>query len=144
VFQGYNLLSRTSALENVELPLIYRGGLRRRAESARPRGLGDGRFEGVGIPFARRTLGKDSSRGLRSPAPSSRGLRFLLADEPTGNLDTARSKEIMDLLTTLNRDRGITVIMVTPELDMAAYATRIIRFMDGLVASDQPNGGKPL
>ena len=64
----------------------------------------------------------------------------VLADEPTGNLDTARSREIMDLLTQLNRERGITVIMVTHELDMAAYATRIIRFMDGLVASDQANG----
>jgi putative ABC transport system ATP-binding protein len=63
----------------------------------------------------------------------------LLADEPTGNLDTARSREIMDLLTRLNRELGITVIMVTHELDMAAYATRIIRFMDGLVASDQAN-----
>ncbi|HOC25645.1 MAG TPA: ATP-binding cassette domain-containing protein, partial [bacterium] len=68
------------------------------------------------------------------------GPAVLLADEPTGNLDTARSREIMDLLTALNRERGITVIMVTHEQDMAAYATRIIRFMDGLVASDQPNG----
>ena len=64
----------------------------------------------------------------------------LFADEPTGNLDSARSREIMGLLTALNRDRGITVIMVTHETNMAAYATRIIRFMDGLVASDQPNG----
>ena len=64
----------------------------------------------------------------------------LLADEPTGNLDTARSHEIMDLLTGLNRDQGITIVMVTHEPDMAAYAKRIVRFLDGLVESDQRNG----
>ena len=141
VFQGYNLLSRTSALENVELPLIYRG-----ASAAERRERAREALETVGLKGWESHSPGELSGGQQQRVAIARaivtGPAVLLADEPTGNLDTARSKEIMGLLTALNRERGITVIMVTHELDMAAYATRIIRFMDGLVASDQPNGGK--
>ena len=139
VFQGYNLLSRTSALENVELPLVYRG-----ASAAERRARAREALQTVGLTdWAAHSPG-ELSGGQQQRVAIARaivtGPAVLLADEPTGNLDTARSREIMDLLTALNRERGITVIMVTHEQDMAAYATRIIRFMDGLVASDQPNG----
>jgi putative ABC transport system ATP-binding protein len=135
VFQGYNLLPRTSALENVALPLLYRGeppGIRyaaaRRAldlmglsgwESHTPAELSGGQQQRVAIARAIVT----------DPA-------VLLADEPTGNLDTQRSGEIMELIASLNRDRGITVVMVTHETDMAQYAKRVVRFLDGRVATD--------
>jgi putative ABC transport system ATP-binding protein len=139
VFQGYNLLSRTSALENVELPLIYRG-----ASAAERRARAREALETVGLKGWESHSPGELSGGQQQRVAIARaivtGPAVLLADEPTGNLDTARSREIMGLLTALNRDRGITVIMVTHETNMAAYATRIIRFMDGLVASDQPNG----
>ncbi len=141
VFQGYNLLSRTSALENVELPLVYRG-----ASAAERRVRAREALETVGLTGWEAHSPGELSGGQQQRVAIARaivtGPAVLLADEPTGNLDTARSREIMGLLTTLNRERGITVIMVTHEQDMAAYATRIIRFMDGLVASDQPNGGE--
>jgi len=104
VFQGYNLLARTSALENVELPLVYRG-----------------------IPAAER---RRSATIVTSP-------RMLLADEPTGNLDSARKVEIMNLLRNLNQDRKITIVMVTHEPDMAEFASRIIHFKDGLIERDR-------
>ena len=139
VFQGYNLLSRTSALENVELPLVYRG-----ASAAERRARAREALKTVGLTDWETHSPGELSGGQQQRVAIARaivtGPAVLLADEPTGNLDTARSREIMDLLTALNRERGITVIMVTHEQDMAAYATRIIRFMDGLVASDQPNG----
>ena len=141
VFQGYNLLNRTSALENVELPLLYRG-----ASAAERRARAREALETVGLTGWETHSPGELSGGQQQRVAIARAIvtkpAVLLADEPTGNLDTARSREIMDLLTQLNRERGITVIMVTHELDMAAYATRIIRFMDGLVASDSPNGGK--
>ncbi|MCE5266040.1 MAG: ABC transporter ATP-binding protein [Deltaproteobacteria bacterium] len=141
VFQGYNLLSRTTALENVELPLLYRGASaherRLRARAA---------LETVGLTGWESHSPAELSGGQQQRVAIARAIvtepAVLLADEPTGNLDTARSREIMELLTRLNRERGITVIMVTHEPDMAGYASRIIRFMDGLVASDRPNGGK--
>ena len=139
VFQGYNLLNRTSALENVELPLIYRG-----ASAAERRARAREALETVGLKGWESHTPGELSGGQQQRVAIARAIvtepAVLLADEPTGNLDTARSREIMELLTALNRDRGITIIMVTHEPDMAAYATRIIRFMDGLVASDQPNG----
>jgi ABC-type antimicrobial peptide transport system, ATPase component len=139
VFQGYNLLNRTSALENVELPLMYRGvpaGLRRkRALEA---------LDTVGLSEWKSHTPGELSGGQQQRAAIARGIvtepAVLLADEPTGNLDTARSREIMDLLTALNCDRGITIVMVTHEPEMAGYAKRIIRFLDGLVESDGQNG----
>ena len=139
VFQGYNLLNRTSALENVELPLIYRGvpaGVRRaRAVQA---------LETVGLKGWESHTPGELSGGQQQRVAIARaivtGPAVLFADEPTGNLDTARSREIMDLLTGLNRNQGITIVMVTHEPDMAAYAKRIVRFLDGLVESDEHNG----
>jgi putative ABC transport system ATP-binding protein len=139
VFQGYNLLSRTSALENVELPLIYRGvsaGMRR------SRALMT--LENVGLKGWESHTSGELSGGQQQRVAIARAIvaepAVLFADEPTGNLDTARSREIMELLSGLNRDRGITIAMVTHEPDMAAYAKRIVHFLDGLVASDRPNG----
>ena len=140
VFQGYNLLNRTSALENVELPLIYRGvpsGVRRvRAVQS---------LDMVGLKGWESHTPGELSGGQQQRVAIARAIvtepAVLFADEPTGNLDMARSREIMDLLTGLNRDRGITIVMVTHEPDMAAYAKSIVRFLDGLVESDRRNGG---
>ena len=139
VFQGYNLLNRTSALENVELPLIYRGVPRRERRASALRALAI-----VGLEaWAEHTPG-ELSGGQQQRVAIARAIvtepTVILADEPTGNLDTARSREIMDLLVTLNRERGITIVMVTHEPDMAAYARRVVRFVDGLVESDRMNG----
>ncbi len=142
VFQGFNLLARTSALENVELPLLYRGvGVPpRRAAARAPRspasGWPDGRHtHRPNCPAA-------SSSASRSPAPFVTQPIVLLADEPTGNLDSKRGHEIMALLGALNRDQGITIIMVTHELDMVKYAGRVVQFVDGMVARDErPEAG---
>lgn len=139
VFQGYNLLNRTSALENVEMPLIYRkvpaGERHRRALEA---------LRTVGLTGWEDHTPAELSGGQQQRVAIARaivtGPSVLLADEPTGNLDTSRSHEIMDLISTLNRHWGITVIMVTHEPDMASYAKRIIHFLDGLIASDVENG----
>jgi putative ABC transport system ATP-binding protein len=141
VFQGFNLLNRTSAEENVELPLIYRhippGERRRRAHEA---------LATVGLTGWEDHTPGELSGGQQQRVAIARAIvtnpAVLLADEPTGNLDTARSQEIMELLTSLNKEREITVIMVTHEPDMARYAKRIIRFMDGLVRSDENNGSR--
>jgi putative ABC transport system ATP-binding protein len=142
VFQGYNLLNRTSALENVELPLIYRGmSLKERHRHARHA------LEMVGLKGWESHTPGELSGGQQQRVAIARAIvtapAVLFADEPTGNLDTARSREIMDLLTGLNRDQGITIVMVTHEPDMAVYAKRLIHFLDGLVASDKANGGDP-
>jgi putative ABC transport system ATP-binding protein len=139
VFQGYNLLSRTSALENVEMPLIYRGTPAGERQTRAQKAL-----DIVGlIGWESHTPG-ELSGGQQQRVAIARAIvtqpAVLLADEPTGNLDTARSKEIMEVLLSLNREMGITIIMVTHEADMAAYAARTIRFLDGLVASDHENG----
>ena len=140
VFQGYNLLNRTSALENVELPLIYRGTP---ANVRRARALQA--LENVGLKGWESHTPGELSGGQQQRVAIARATvtepAVLFADEPTGNLDTARSREIMDLLTGLNRDHGVTIVMVTHEQDMAAYAKRVVRFLDGLVESDEPNGG---
>lgn len=139
VFQGYNLLNRTSALENVELPLIYRGAP---AFERRERALKA--LETVGLKGWESHTPGELSGGQQQRVAIARaivtGPAVLLADEPTGNLDTARSREIMELLSSLNREQGITIIMITHEPDMAAYAMRIIQFLDGLIASDEQNG----
>jgi putative ABC transport system ATP-binding protein len=135
VFQGFNLLSRTSALENVELPLIYR---RVRAAERRQRALEA--LSSVGLAGWEYHTPSELSGGQQQRVAIARALvtdpAVVLADEPTGNLDTARSRELMELLRALNRERGITVVMITHEQEMAAYAGRIVHFRDGLVERD--------
>ncbi len=135
VFQGFNLLNRTTAIENVELPLIYRGMARheRRERSANALAL-------VGLAGRAHHTPGELSGGQQQRVAIARAIvtdpLLLLADEPTGNLDSQRSHEIMELLSGLNAGRGITVVMVTHEPDMAAYARRMIHFVDGRIASD--------
>jgi putative ABC transport system ATP-binding protein len=135
VFQGFNLLSRTSALENVELPLIYRGMPKaERHERARKA------LDIVGLTGWEHHTPAELSGGQQQRVAIARAIvtepTVLLADEPTGNLDSARSREVMEMLCSFNRDLGITILMVTHEPDMAEYAKRIVHFVDGLVASD--------
>ena len=138
VFQGFNLLARTSAQENVELPLIYRGEPAAKRHAAAARAL-----EQVGLKGWEHHTPGELSGGQQQRVAIARAIvtepRVLLADEPTGNLDTHRSQEIMELLWRLNAEQGITVLMVTHEPDMAAYAKRIVRFVDGVIASDEAN-----
>jgi putative ABC transport system ATP-binding protein len=138
VFQGYNLLNRTSALENVELPLIYRS-----QPMAERRALARQALGAVGLTGWENHTPSELSGGQQQRVAVARAIvtapHVLFADEPTGNLDTARSREIMELLSVLNRDRGITIVMVTHEPDMAAYAKRVVRFVDGRVDSDERN-----
>ncbi len=138
VFQGFNLLARTSAQENVELPLLYRGESASARKAAAAKALAS-----VGLTGWEHHTPAELSGGQQQRVAIARAIvtepAVLLADEPTGNLDTQRSREIMDLLWRLNVDRGITVLMVTHEPDMAAYAKRIVRFVDGVVESDVPN-----
>jgi putative ABC transport system ATP-binding protein len=135
VFQHFNLLARTTALENVELPLIYRGtGARER------RRLAQSALERVGLSGRGGHTSTELSGGQQQRVAIARAIvtspRLLVADEPTGNLDTKTSREIMDLVTALNRDAGMTVVMVTHENDIAAYARRVIRFVDGRIDRD--------
>jgi putative ABC transport system ATP-binding protein len=138
VFQGYNLLGRTSAQENVELPLLYRGETAEARHAAARAALASVGLDGWEHHTPAELSGGQPQRVAIARAIVTRPT-VLLADEPTGNLDTQRSREIMDLLAALNRDRGITILMVTHEPDMAAYARRIVRFVDGRVASDERN-----
>ena len=138
VFQGFNLLARTSAQENVELPLLYRGDdatVRRKAAAKALQAVGLGGWEGH--------TPAELSGGQQQRVAIARAIvtepAVVLADEPTGNLDTQRSHEIMGLLLALNRDHGITVLMVTHEPDMAAYARRLVHFVDGRIDSDAAN-----
>jgi putative ABC transport system ATP-binding protein len=136
VFQGFNLLPRTSAQENVELPLLYRGepAAQRRVAAREALAL-------VGLQGREAHTPAELSGGQQQRVAIARALvtrpTVLLADEPTGNLDTQRSREIMELLVQLNRERGITIVMVTHETEMAAFARRIVRFIDGRVESDR-------
>ena len=140
VFQGFNLLSRTTALENVELPLIYHG-----APAATRHAAAHAALDQVGLAGWEHHTPAELSGGQQQRVAIARaivtGPKVLLADEPTGNLDTHNSQEIMELIATLNRDRGITVLIVTHEPDMAAYARRVVRFVDGRVASDRRQEG---
>lgn len=135
VFQGFNLLARTTALENVELPLIYRGMLVAERQKLAARAL-----ERVGLAGRGHHTSNELSGGQQQRVAIARAIvtdpQLLLADEPTGNLDTKTSREIMDLVTSLNVDQGMTVVMVTHETDIAAYARRMIRFVDGRIESD--------
>ena len=137
IFQGFNLLPRTSALENVELPLLYRGVAsherKLRAEEALAK---------VGLADRADHEPNELSGGQQQRVAIARAIvtnpQVILADEPTGNLDTTMSAEIMNLLAALNHEDGITVAMVTHEPEMAAYGTREIRFVDGSIAYDGP------
>jgi putative ABC transport system ATP-binding protein len=132
VFQGFNLLARTTALENVELPLLYRGDAKKER-----RALAMAALDKVGLADWWDHTPAELSGGQQQRVAIARAIvtspSVLLADEPTGNLDSERSIEIMELLSGLNRDSGITVIMVTHEPDMAAFAHTIVHFKDGLV-----------
>lgn len=138
VFQGYNLLARTTAVENVELPLIYRGVAARER-----RALAMDALAKVGLTGRERHTPAELSGGQQQRVAIARAIvaspTLLVADEPTGNLDTQRSHEIMDLLTGLNRDQGLTVVMVTHEADIAAHADRTLTFVDGHIESDSVN-----
>jgi putative ABC transport system ATP-binding protein len=141
VFQGYNLLNRTSALENVELPLIYRGAPAHQRREQALKAL-----DTVGLKGWESHTPGELSGGQQQRVAIARAIvtepAVLLADEPTGNLDTARSREIMELLNSLNIDQRITIIMITHEPDMAAYAKHTIHFRDGLVADEQDGRAK--
>ena len=136
VFQGFNLLNRTSALENVELPLVYRGvpGQERKRRALEALGA-------VGLKGWESHTPGELSGGQQQRVAIARAIvsepKLLLADEPTGNLDTHMSEEVMRLLTDFNRERGITIVMVTHEPGMADYAGRRIHFRDGLIEPDR-------
>jgi putative ABC transport system ATP-binding protein len=135
VFQGYNLLPRTTAAENVELPLVYRGVPARERRALAMQALAE-----VGLAGREHHTPAELSGGQQQRVAIARAIvtrpTLLVADEPTGNLDTARSHEIMELMTRLNGENGLTVVMVTHEADIAAYARRTVSFLDGRVASD--------
>jgi putative ABC transport system ATP-binding protein len=139
VFQGFNLLARTTALENVELPMMYNGcsGKQRRQRALEALGL-------VGLDERRDHMPNQLSGGQQQRVAIARALvnrpALILADEPTGNLDSATSGEIMGLFQTLNRNQGITIVLVTHETDIAEYAMRQIHFRDGSVVSDHATG----
>jgi putative ABC transport system ATP-binding protein len=139
VFQGFNLLGRTTALENVELPLVYR-----RTPAVERHQQAREALAAVGLRGWEEHAPSELSGGQQQRVAIARAIvtspLVLLADEPTGNLDTERGREIMELLTALNQDRGITIVMVTHELEMAEYARRTVRFRDGLVAEERRNG----
>lgn len=135
IFQGFNLLARTSALENVELPLLYRGISKKERRERAVEAL-----RSVGLPTKLRNTPAELSGGQQQRVAIARAVvtqpSTLFADEPTGNLDTSTTAEIMELLTRLNEDRGITVVMVTHEDEVAAYAKRTVRVKDGHIESD--------
>jgi len=135
IFQGFNLLARTSALENVELPLLYRGYSRKQRHDLARQALAS-----VGLPDKQRNTPAELSGGQQQRVAIARAIvtnpDTLFADEPTGNLDSKTTHEIMELLRHLNTDRGISIIMVTHEKDVAVYAKRHIHVLDGLIESD--------
>ena len=136
VFQGYNLLNRTTALENVEMPLIYRG-----LKPAERRDRAREALAAVGLGTRENHTPSELSGGQQQRVAIARAIvsdpALLLADEPTGNLDSKMSRDIMELLRDLNETRGITIAMVTHEPDMAAYTSRQVRFHDGLLVADE-------
>jgi len=138
VFQGFNLLSRTSALENVELPLLYNGATAKERRQEAMSALKSVGLEGREHHFPNQLSGGQQqrvavARALVNNAP------IILADEPTGNLDTKTSAEIMELFTKLNAESNITIILITHEADIAAYSRRAIKFRDGCIVSDEAN-----
>ncbi len=137
VFQGFNLLPRANLLDNVGLPLVY-AGIKRPEREKRAQEI----LDKVGLGKYGTSLPSKISGGQQQRVAIARALinhpRLILADEPTGNLDTKTSQEIMDLFTKLNREEGITVVLVTHEPDIAKYANRLVRFVDGHLAHDGP------
>jgi putative ABC transport system ATP-binding protein len=137
VFQGFNLLSRTSALENVELPMLYSGNIPAAERHARARAA----LESVGLGNRLDHHPNQMSGGQQQRVAIARALvnapALLLADEPTGNLDTRTSVEVMEIFQRLNRERGLTIVLVTHEQEIAEHATRIVAFRDGRVRADQ-------
>ncbi len=137
VFQGFNLLSRTSALENIELPLLYRN-----VPAAERKGLALSALKAMGLEGWENHHPNQLSGGQQQRVAIARALvnnaPLILADEPTGNLDTKTSTEIMEVFVKLNREKSITIVLVTHEHDIAAYSGRIIRFLDGRILSDEP------
>ena len=138
VFQGFNLLSRTSALDNVELPLLYGSGLRAAERHKRAMEM----LGAVGLGNRADHHPNQLSGGQQQRVAIARALinnpSIVLADEPTGNLDSKTSIEVMDIFQRLNRERGITVVLITHEHDIAEYGSRIVSFRDGLVVADKP------
>jgi putative ABC transport system ATP-binding protein len=141
VFQGYNLLNRTTALENVEVPLIYRG-LNRAERRERARDA----LAAVGLESREHHTPSELSGGQQQRVAIARAIvtepALLLADEPTGNLDSKMGRDVMELLAGLNRNRRITIVMVTHEPDMAAFTGRQVRFHDGFVVADERNSAE--
>jgi putative ABC transport system ATP-binding protein len=139
VFQGFNLLSRTTALDNVELPLLYNGGSRMKAAERHRRAMEALKIVGLGDRFHH--FPNQLSGGQQQRVAIARSLinepSIILADEPTGNLDTRTSIEVMGIFQRLNKERGITIILITHEMDIAEYGTRLIRFRDGRIQADQ-------
>jgi putative ABC transport system ATP-binding protein len=139
VFQGFNLLSRTTALDNVELPMLYNGAQKLRTAERHKRAMEALNAVGLGDRFHH--FPNQLSGGQQQRVAIARALvtqpTILLADEPTGNLDTRTSIEVMDIFQRLNMDRGITVLLITHEMDIAEYGTRLVRFRDGRIQVDQ-------
>jgi putative ABC transport system ATP-binding protein len=138
IFQSFNLIGDLTVFENVELPLTYRSGM---PQAERKRRV-DESLTRVGMAHRLRHYPSQLSGGQQQRVAVARALAgspsILLADEPTGNLDTRTSIEVMDIFQRLNRERGITVVLITHEMDIAEYGTRIVAFRDGLVVADKP------
>ena len=141
VFQGFNLLSRTTALDNVELPLLYNGGTAKMKTAERHKRAMEVARGRSASASASTTIPNQLSGGQQQRVAIARALinepSILLADEPTGNLDTRTSIEVMDIFQRLNQERGITVVLITHEMDIAEYGTRFVRFRDGRIQIDQ-------
>jgi len=139
VFQGFNLLSRTTALDNVELPLLYNGGSRIKSAERHRRAMAALTMVGLGERFHH--YPNQLSGGQQQRVAIARALinepSIILADEPTGNLDTRTSIEVMGIFQRLNKERNITIVLITHEMDIAEYGTRLVRFRDGRIQLDQ-------